>query len=527
MSIMKKTTALLLIAALTLSLAACGEYKPAIDSNDGDYLGNSATQPELDDDPTNDFTVQLRLNGEAYTPMQSMSVYWRDDYSIYIAPVDSTGVARIDGLDGDYNVTLSNVPQDCAYDPNAYVATNDDRNIIIDLYDLNMVKGAGTELYSCYKTSGTGVYSFTVYEEGDLAYFEFAPQTSGTYTVESWVDVNEDGVNPKVIAYYGTSAYKHSPYTIDDGGVCGSYTRNFVHTIEIASESISSAGGGSQTFTFAVTAEVKSGVYPVTITFAIKRNGGFDLQRVNKTIMAVKADMSHFDSKAFNALAGGTIVGAETLYPGTTNSYMFDEDCYKVWKVSEGGDGVYHVYDPVKYASTGGYGPILVAYITSPCRFLDLAFTEIESVDNKALTVSGGTENYKQFIEGWEAVASGGYYCLNTCPCHIKESTVGSDGEVEIIETDTYKACVPGCPTCAASCTPCPEELMGQDGYAAWCNADGVAPVTEELADFLQKFAIAQRYFADGDGWVESNGSTNINAYEDSQWLFACGYYAD
>ena len=66
---------------------------------------------------------------------------------------------------------------------------------------------------------------------------------------------------------------------------------------------------------------------------------------------------------------------------------------------------------------------------------------------------------------------------------------------------------------------------MGKEGYADWCNADGVVPVTEELAEFLQKFAISQRYFADGDGWVETNSRKSIDAYEDSQWLFACGYY--
>ena len=63
---------------------------------------------------------------------------------------------------------------------------------------------------------------------------------------------------------------------------------------------------------------------------------------------------------------------------------------------------------------------------------------------------------------------------------------------------------------------------MGTAGYAAWCNGDGVAPVTGELAEFLQKFSVSQRYFADGDGWAERRG---IHAYEDSQWLFACGYY--
>ena len=63
---------------------------------------------------------------------------------------------------------------------------------------------------------------------------------------------------------------------------------------------------------------------------------------------------------------------------------------------------------------------------------------------------------------------------------------------------------------------------MGKDGYAQKCNADGVVPVTPELKDFLQKFAIQRQYFADGEGHVDRTG---VYAYEDSQWLFACGYY--
>ena len=68
---------------------------------------------------------------------------------------------------------------------------------------------------------------------------------------------------------------------------------------------------------------------------------------------------------------------------------------------------------------------------------------------------------------------------------------------------------------------------MNVKGYVSYCNADGVAPVTEELKEFLQGFAITQRYFSDGEGWVETNSKYPIDAYEDSQWLFACAYYAN
>lgn len=512
MNMFKRITSAVLILSLCLAFFACGSYKAAIDIGGGRAEStDKAEEGVQDDDPTNDFTVTLRLNGEIYKPTAAINVYWSDGYDIFVAPVGEDGVARIDGLDGDYKITLSTVPSGYAYDANGYTATNIERNIYLDLYDLNVVKGKGTDLYGCFDISTTGIYSVTITEPGEMAYFEFAPQTNGTYTVESWASIAEDEVKPIAIAYYGSSSYKHSPYTVEGLGAVGSYTRNFVHTVEIADQMIS--GGGSQTFTFAVTAETKSGVYPVTLTFAVKRNGGFDLNGVKRTMMPVTADMSSFDFDAFNALAGKKIVGAETLFKDKDGNekpgaYVFDQDNYKLWEISKGGDGVYHVYDEEKYASTGGYGPVLVAYITEPCRFVDSPFNLIESFGNKALTVNGGTENYKHFIEGFAALVQGDYYCVPECACMKKEGHMG--------------ACAPGCEDCHINCNECPEDMIGKEGYNAWCNADGVAPVTAEMADFLQKFAISQRYFADGDGWAEQNG---IYAYEDSQWLFACGYY--
>ena len=114
----------------------------------------------------------------------------------------------------------------------------------------------------------------------------------------------------------------------------------------------------------------------------------------------------------------------------------------------------------------------------------------------------------QHFIEGFTALVQGDYYCVPECVCMAKDGHRG--------------ACPPGCADCHSNCNECPEDMIGKEGYNAWCNDDGVAPVTAELAEFLQKFAISQRYFADGDGWAEQRG---IYAYEDSQWLFACGYY--
>ena len=506
----KRIIAAYLCIIMLFSLLSCGEYKPGVGIGQGNNnQGNTGDDVVMDDDPTNDFTVQLRVNEQPYKPEISINVYWNDGYNVHIAKVDESGMARIDGLDGDYNVTLSVVPDGYAYDSNGYTATNDNRNIIIDMYDLNLLRGSGVGLYECYQISSTGVYTITVQNEKDLSYIQFAPQTNGVYTVESWVNAVEDDVSPICLAYFGSTQYKYGEYRVTDVGVCGSYTRNFIHTVNIADENISTGGGGSQTFTFAVTAETKSGVYPVNLTFAIKRNGGFDLNKSEKEIIIPGQNWSAFDFDAFNALAGGTIVGAETLYRNTTDCYIFDEDNYKVWEISEGGDGVYHVYNKEKYPETNGYGPILVAYITEPCRFIDKSFTTIEEVGNSALVVEG-IYNYRLFIKGFAAMAAEGYYCVTDCLCHLDGSTL---------------ACLDGCTECDSKCTTVTEEQMAVKGYADLVNADGVAPVTRELAKFLQGFSITQRYFADGEGWVESHSKNPIDAYEDSQWLFACGYY--
>lgn len=513
MTALKRITALVLICVLLLSLISCGEYHQA--TGNGGSTGNnnpdgSVDQPELDDDPTNDFTVQLRLNEQPFSPTTAVNVYWNDGYNVHIAPVDESGFAVIDGLDGDYNVTLSSVPSGYAYDSNAYTATNDNRNIIIEMYDLNLLRGSGSSVDDVYYISNTGVYTVTINSESDFSYIRFAPQTNGVYTVESWVSVVEDEVSPICLAYLGSAHYVYGEYRVTDVGICGSYTRNFIHTVNIAEENISSAGGGSQTFTFAVGAETKSGVYPVNLTFAVKRNGGFDINREEKVVMMPDHDWSAFDFEAFNGLAGGEIVGAENLYPGTTDSYAFDQDYYKLWPASEGGDGVYHVFDQEKYPETGGYGPVLVAYITEPCRFIDRSFTTMEDMGNNALVIQS-KYNYRLFIKGFKALADAGYYCTSNCLCHL-------DGSM--------RACVIGCTECAADCNQATAEEMAIKGYADLVNADGVAPVTEELKEFLQRYVSnSQFFFADGEGVIETDPDYPIDSYEDSQWLFACGYY--
>ena len=82
----KRIIALILVCSALLSLASCGEFHPATgggggniggnggSGNNNDRPGGSDSQPELDNDPTNDFSVQLRVNEQPFSPTVSMNV---------------------------------------------------------------------------------------------------------------------------------------------------------------------------------------------------------------------------------------------------------------------------------------------------------------------------------------------------------------------------------------------------------------------------------------------------------------------
>ena len=120
MNTIKRLTALLLVVCSLFSLAACEEYEQGgggggilggIFGGGGDNNGGGG-EGDLNDDPTDDFTVTLTADGQPYTPRMEMHAYWNDGFSIHTAKFDENGVARVDGLDGDYRVTLSEVPNE-------------------------------------------------------------------------------------------------------------------------------------------------------------------------------------------------------------------------------------------------------------------------------------------------------------------------------------------------------------------------------------------------------------------------------
>ncbi len=526
--------AFILIIATLLSLSACGEYSPATKKPGSTESSGDTEQPEMNDDPTDDFTVAVTANGAPYIPKTDIYVIWTSGVSVHKAPLGRDGVARIDGLDGDFRVTLSSVPNGFAYNPNINYATNDNKNIVLELYTLNQLTGSGTGEYESKIFKDTGVYSATIEKAGDGIFFEYAPTGNGVYTIESWVDTTADSVNPYLEVYRGSWAWKEYEKTINDGGTAGSYTMNFVHEVKIADENISSSG--QVVFSFVIKAESKNDKYPINITFAVKRDGDFTLPDYGSS--EKKTAIPKFDFSSYNVAEHEYDSGLyerknlEYKFEGLANTYVFDDSRVKLWKSSDGGDGFYHVYDKEKYSSTGGYGPILYANITKELRLISAAdnrisFISIEyggdresgEIINGALTING--TNYKHFIEGYTFLSTygningGSYYCVSECPCHTKSAS------------NLGWACSESCTTCSSNCRRCPDGLIGNEGYQSIANSEGMVAVTEELKLFLESFVNGQTYFLDGEGYLDSTAINGIyyQAVGDSGWLFACAYY--
>ena len=531
----KRIIAMLVAMLFVLSLVACGTFTPPVNTDTGSGNTDTSTGNETPDKTVEfseeAFTVSLRYRGMEYVPENETIVYWTkaDGKGAYAScPIYKNGIAGIEagvdgvekGLDGDYRVTISYVPEGMAYNPNGYLATNDNRHIVIDLYDIQKTTGRGTDEYHCISLSKPAVYQVKLNSATHKVFFEFRPSEEGKYTVESWMDTTAEQYNPYCHTYTGTFAAKYPGPIVDGGGAEGVYTKNFLDKIEVSEDMIGNV------LTFAVSVDSKTGQYPATVTFAVQLNGGFPSNNKGDADMYVmqEEDSTYRNGNKYYDPSEYELVGAEVEIDGREGAYMFDETMYQLWKKEDGGDNLYHLYNPLAYPETNGYGPILYAYITAPHRFVDAPFTTIEYAGNKCLTITfedGTRKNYKHFIEGYSALATrnegnfngGSYYCDEYCPCH---------------EGENYgMACTSDCPDeyCRTHCRHIEPENIGFEGIRQYANSDGLVAVTEELKTFLFNLSINQRYFADGEGWVESNDVIEIDSNDASQWLFACAYY--
>ncbi|MBO4939955.1 MAG: hypothetical protein J6D30_02875 [Clostridia bacterium] len=503
----KKVFSTLLAFLMLFSATSCVDYKGINNSSNSHHANSSGTNndsaggnqdsndanssEETDEENDGYFSVRLSYKGQPFTQTNGLQAQWTDGTSIYRADFED-GVAKMAGLDGDYKVTVYGLPIVLLYDPNSHRASNDNQDITIELYTITQTdpKQKGTSMYDCIRVSEPGVYMTTLTSRSHTVFYEFAPRTSGTYTIETIMDTNENKVNPRFEIYAGTFAAKRFDHSIDDGGESGVYTRNPRYQVQVTQSMIGNV------YTFAVRTEHRDGIFPTDVYFLINYVGEYDPPAIDKSIkipdQAALANRGMITDEWILEKDGRTQKGVMT-YPevrisATSQDCRFISSMYGLSDIE--GEDFYRVYNE----ETGKYdGPVLYAHITQPHRFFPpnqgapVSFHIVEMVSGTAmLLLSSGTENYKLFIEG-------GASC-------VAQNVVGM------------------------------EHCGGYQGLADYVFNDyGLYPVTEEVREFLQKFAEKELYFRDGQGWAETTAQADLGhriyAAENDQWLFACCYF--
>ena len=274
---MKKFLTLTIAFLMLFALAGCGQYTPPISSGGN---GSTVTPPGSGDDPAlppeaddGAFTVTLLFGGEKYIPKESVNVIWTDveGVGVYYAPFNEEGVASRTGLDGNYKVTLQNIPEGFTYDPNIYEADNDHRHTEITIFALTHDFGMSTtpDKYSPIILPGTGTFRIYLQSSSQTVFFRARPNRTGEYSVQSIADVTQNKINPILDVYFGTYAYMpETPNEICDGGgqAQNTYTKNFLWMTTIADR--------QQEFIFALRSTcIDETAYPFPIDFIVEWEG--------------------------------------------------------------------------------------------------------------------------------------------------------------------------------------------------------------------------------------------------------------
>ena len=345
-NVIKKFLVILLLVMFVTRLTACGTYQ-------------SSTMTDGDDEPGNNggngnngslFTVNLvDEEGKAFVPPIPMFAQWRGDDGIYSAPFDNKGYASIDGLDGDYHVTLSTVPSGYTYDPNGYMVDNNKKGINVTMLKIQTTRGSGSNEYNAITLSNLGTYRVTLDSRTKTVFYEYEPFMEGRYSIQSWVDISENEINPIMEVYTGTKSYKLFNRTQDGGGASSSYTINFKLELELTHDMIGNV------WSFGVHADCRSGNYPISVDFTITYEGEYVVD----------------DSVYENVYAQGPF-GNSALYAsvrGLTPRYIYEDTDYRLdgsrVKLNPD-DGFYHLYD----AKTDTYGAVLFVYLSVDSELL-------------------------------------------------------------------------------------------------------------------------------------------------------------
>lgn len=512
---------LIILISLVLSIvvfAGCGTYqsaiipgdttsgdnnpsgKPGDGSDDGGDGGGGFETPPEEEGFT--FTVTLyrtNSNGDRVRyyvdPSLGLKAWWQGDYGNFEADFSYTGVATKSGLDGEYRVTLSGLPEGFTYDPNGNEVDNDNRDLAITLLEFGRGSGKGNSFYNeggngPITINKEGVFKVTLTSRTNRVYYKYTPTKEGRYTIESMADIEEDIINPKMDWYNANPQFQQLLKTVDDGGASGSYTQNFKETLQVDS----SAFVGNS-WMFSVYAEHVSNKYPIDMYFKITYDG-----KPVDTRVIVTAKGPFYEGPAPTGTWGWSFLdnknGSRYYTDGTfgevedeAGSFVVGDTNYLYQPmrfVLNADDGFYHFYDPVLYEDNNGWGPMLWTIIDGQDLIehpKGIGGGNVPSLQGSfAFTID---KNYSYFMEKYKGYS---YYVKD----NIQNTQIG------------------------------------------------VHPVNEELMLALQELAVysGDARFSDGDGYAEKgptyepgdgerpyDSGYRVDSDEDHMFLIFCGYF--
>ena len=360
---MKKILALILtlIIPFAFAVAGCVDYNDPLQPDDRPGTdvplppGGEDNPPEEDDGK---FTVQLVQNNKPFQlDGYTLNAQWRgDDGTFYTAPFNNDGYAEIEGLDGDYQVTLSTLPDGYTYETNKYRSTNDDKKIKIKIEVItpNPDKD-GSDLYNNVREiQSTGFYRVRLEGPHSQVCYQYVPRRAGDYSIQSLMDIRANEINPILDVYVGTVGWKPTlgnPSWIQNGGGAeNTYTKNFKYDVRLSEDMVGNI------YSFCIRTEsINSSAFPIDIDFVIEYNGEYTGN------VYVPPDEIHAEEE-WRTMRDYDASLYDFRYAADLNGRKLDSDLYAL----NPEDGFYHEYDE----RTGTFGDILYVKINQDSAVL-------------------------------------------------------------------------------------------------------------------------------------------------------------
>ncbi len=266
-------------------------------------------------------------DGIALEGVENITAIWtaKEGGDVHTAPFNEEGVAIVYGPDGEYNLTLSALPQGYTYDPNLYVADNLTPELTVVLYPLRQFtggNGSGPENGRRSIMNTTGAYRFIFEEVTDVYYFSIEMSFSSKMNLRSMMNVTADNASPVLYQIHGTPGIYWGTETLyTGGGAEGVFTKNFRFEYGLTD---------SQGLQFRLGIQVlEEGVLPVTVDVLLASDGEYNEGSTSLPMVPVPEDLQPNGGQEEPT---GTFV-----LLGDLNGRMLDESMVK-----KGEDGFYY-----------------------------------------------------------------------------------------------------------------------------------------------------------------------------------------